>query len=109
MTDFKEIIQLKSSEWSGCSWCKEGKLPEALDERVNHYVSKHGFKILHVGQETTWDMNSNAWHMTVAVLGHQKPPKKQPVPRITGFNIVFTDPSGKKKVIKKIKVPKPLT
>jgi hypothetical protein len=52
----------------GCSLCHEKwKDWESLEERVNHYL-KHGYKLLHVGQETS-RANEGLYHATVAVLG----------------------------------------
>jgi len=39
-----------------------------IDERINHLL-KHGYKLLHVGQETTTDPDGKPWHTTVAILG----------------------------------------
>jgi hypothetical protein len=38
-------------------------------ESINHYINDHGYKILHVGQESSWDSEGSPWQSTVAVLG----------------------------------------
>jgi hypothetical protein len=40
-----------------------------LDQQVNHLLEEHGWRLLHVGQETTDDRDGNPWQHTVAVLG----------------------------------------
>jgi len=39
-----------------------------IDERINHLLN-HGYKLLHVGQETITDSDGKPWHTTVAILG----------------------------------------
>jgi hypothetical protein len=36
---------------------------------LNHYISVHGYYILHIGQETSTDMEGRPWQSTVAILG----------------------------------------
>lgn len=39
-------------------------------ELINHYIRKHGYKLLHVGTETQYGVHEKGlWHDTVAVLG----------------------------------------
>jgi hypothetical protein len=45
-----------------------------LSDRINHFIEAHGYRLLHVGTETSHDSNGNPWHSTVAVLGHDDPP-----------------------------------
>ena len=37
-------------------------------ESINHYISAHGYKLLHVGQQTSRDSMGNPWQLTVALL-----------------------------------------
>jgi hypothetical protein len=43
-----------------------------FDESVNHYLKEHGYKLLHVGQETSSDGEGNLWQKTAAVIGKEK-------------------------------------
>jgi len=39
-----------------------------LGNRIQHYLD-HGYKLLHVGSETSHDDEGKPWHSTVAVVG----------------------------------------
>jgi hypothetical protein len=73
MTDVKEVIEVSSNELKQCPHYPAAfkfSAPETpLDERINHFIKQHGYKLLHVGQQTTSDADSNPWQTTVAVLG----------------------------------------
>jgi hypothetical protein len=54
--------------------CREGNCDEApqdLDDQINHYINKHQYHLLHVGQETTYGEEGTPWQSTVAVLGRE--------------------------------------
>ena len=54
--------------------CREGdcdEAPQDLDDQINHYISKHQYHLLHVGQETTYGEEGTPWQATVAVLGRE--------------------------------------
>jgi hypothetical protein len=40
-----------------------------MHEQANHMVETHGWKLLHVGQETATDADGKPWQHTVAVVG----------------------------------------
>jgi hypothetical protein len=40
----------------------------SMEEKINHVLS-HGYKILHIGQETTESSRGDLWQNTVAILG----------------------------------------
>lgn len=42
---------------------------EKVAESINHYIQDHGYRLLHVGAETSRDLEGNPAHHTVAVLG----------------------------------------
>lgn len=69
MQDVKTIVTIKSMEIEKCIHCTEN-VKYSFDEIVNHYIQKHGYKILHVGQYTEHDMNEKPFHGTVAVIGN---------------------------------------
>jgi hypothetical protein len=39
-----------------------------IGKEIQHYL-EHGYKLLHVGQETSYDDDGKPWHSTVAVVG----------------------------------------
>jgi len=42
-------------------------------------------RLLHVGQETDWNSEGEAYHQTVAVLGHDGPPEEKPKVDLSGL------------------------
>jgi len=68
-----EILRLSTMECRGfCKVCGEDIRPtEDFEMAVNHYLKKHGFILLHIGQETSHG-DKEYWHSTVAVLGKPK-------------------------------------
>jgi len=41
-----------------------------LSDKINHYLEKHNYTLLHIGQETGRDIdNGKAWHDTIAIIG----------------------------------------
>ena len=57
-------------EEEGCDFgFKEDVDQTDFEVKVNHYLQEHGYKLLHVGQETSNDMDGNPWQETVAILG----------------------------------------
>lgn len=63
------IVHISTDVSTGCEHCHfsiGGGLRFA--ESINHYIEQHGYKLLHVGAETTGD-SSAPWHTTVAVVG----------------------------------------
>jgi hypothetical protein len=74
----KGIIKLSSSIWRGCEHCHE-RMGDSIEDQIAHYVQAHGYRLLHVGQESTHHPDGrDLWHSTVAILGHDDPPAKAP-------------------------------
>ncbi len=66
----KHVVHISTDVVSPCEHCgKWDRIDIGLDERVNHYVKQHGYKLLHVGTETSHDDKGNPWHSTVVVVG----------------------------------------
>jgi hypothetical protein len=70
-TSPKQLVEIRSNVISGCKHCQAWGLSDPPDvaERVTHYIKNHGYKLLHVGQETIDDMNGNPWQTTVIIVG----------------------------------------
>jgi hypothetical protein len=66
----QHTVQINSSITKSCQHCGNIGLSSEPDvaEQINHYL-KHGYKVLHVGQETSRDANGDQWQSTVAILG----------------------------------------
>lgn len=88
MQDIKNVIQIMSGIIDGgCDHCHDeiksfpimGVCDEYHTNKVNHYVQKHGYKILHVGQYTDTEVDGGLWHGVIFVLGHNEIlPLKEP-------------------------------
>jgi hypothetical protein len=70
----QEILSIRGGFATTCPECDaqlwEGDDPlDWFDQQTNHLLSAHGWRLLHVGQETTRDLDGTPWHQTVAVLG----------------------------------------
>ena len=86
MTDIKHVVKIMSGCYSGCcEHCNDGIETGGSDvhndyfeNAINHYVQKHGYKILHIGQYSDTDFEHSMWHGTVAILGHTEilPPRE---------------------------------
>jgi hypothetical protein len=68
--DAQHLVQLSSNEPGPCEECDEWhwSLDYSVIEHANHYITAHGYRVLHVGQETS-RTEDGLWHSTVIVLG----------------------------------------
>ena len=61
------VVHLNTQNDMDCIHCDQ--VEHLLDAAINHYIKAHGYRLLHVGQETSYDDDANPWYMTAAVLG----------------------------------------
>jgi hypothetical protein len=59
------------SSRASCEHCHHEQGGLDFPASINHYIEQHGYRLLHVGTETTDDKNGNPWHCTIAVLGKE--------------------------------------
>ncbi len=84
MADFKgitHVVEISSVIGKSCEHCSEAigggyADDQSIDKSINHYIQEHGYKLLHIGSETTRDDKGRPYDTTVAVLGIAKPPAK---------------------------------
>jgi hypothetical protein len=72
LDDIKHIIHITTWHEPFCEFCEDQhsrKRLHSLDFAVNHYIEKHGYKLLYLGQETNIDQQGNFLNCTVAVVG----------------------------------------
>lgn len=72
MESVTRIQQLFSDVVGACPVCDDLSHPnddEWLQEQTNHLIQEHGWKVLHVGQESTTDRDGNLCQRTTVVLG----------------------------------------
>jgi len=74
-TQFKDIshtVYLSSNIGKNCEHCDYWIGPPKNNDfssGINHYLSKHDYKLLHVGQEASEDRDGRTIHFTVAIVG----------------------------------------
>ena len=68
--DIEHIVHISTNMESSCQICGERQTdPEYFEKLVNHYLEKHGYKLLHIGSEWERDAEGKSCHHTVAVVG----------------------------------------
>lgn len=66
----KHTIYLSTDTGYRCEICShEGEWNHNFAKAINHYIEKHGYKILHIGQDAKETGKGNPISDTVAVLG----------------------------------------
>ena len=65
----KHVVNISTDIGTKCEHCDVGIGLENFAGSINHYIEKHGYKLLHVGTETHHDAESKPWHSTIALLG----------------------------------------
>jgi len=82
MEGVKRTTTISSNIGRGCVHCNESIGPkdqsDDITESINHYITAHGYRLLHVGTQTSHDMDGKLLHSTVAILGHDDPPALKP-------------------------------
>ena len=76
----KRTTQLSTNIGRSCEHCGTmvGSNDDGdLSDSINHYISEHGYELLHVGTQTSRG-DEGLWHHTVAVLSHDNPPAIAP-------------------------------
>ena len=70
MAEAKKGIELRSGVFKSCPECggAETHMDASMEQKINHVLS-HGYKIQHIGQETTDSSSGDLWQVTVAILG----------------------------------------
>ena len=78
----RRSVQLSSEIVTSCDHCQEsvggGLGDTSLTGSINHYITAHGYRLLHVGTETSLGSDGKPWHNTLAILGHDDPPAVKP-------------------------------
>ena len=75
----KGIVEVNSDTSHGCELCDFRIKGDEFSEAVNHYISKHGLRLLHIGNRTARDHQGELWTMSVAILGSDAGIPKQEV------------------------------
>jgi len=65
----KHVVQLSTNIGESCKHCSTQVGIDNFASGINHYIQQHDYKLLHVGSETSRDMEGKIYNSTVAVLG----------------------------------------
>jgi hypothetical protein len=82
----RRATEIASNISRRCDHCNEmvgGGLGDgSVADSINHFITAHGYRLLHVGSQTNHGPNGEPWHNVVAVMGHDNPPPVQPPARV---------------------------
>ena len=81
MEQTKRTTEISSNINRGCEHCRESVGPSndgGITDSINHYINEHGYRLVHVGTQTSHGPDGKPWHNTVAVLAHDNPPALAP-------------------------------
>lgn len=68
------LVQLRSNVGQSCRECGDGTGWEGdIAAQANHYMIEHGYRVVHVGQETERASDGSLWHSTAIVIGTDDP------------------------------------
>jgi hypothetical protein len=71
IANITRVVQLRSDVHRLCEDCREFRTDDNVGNAINHYL-QHGYVLLHVGTQTTNDLDRKPRHSTVAIMGLQK-------------------------------------
>lgn len=64
----KSVIHITTNSFScRCQECNE--LPKNFEDAINHYLAKHGYKLLNAGTVSSLHSNGSLVHDTAVLLG----------------------------------------
>ncbi|GMT46668.1 MAG: hypothetical protein IEMM0007_0234 [bacterium] len=63
----ENIMQITPESVQSCEACNER--PNDFADAVNHYLNMHGYKLLHVGTQSSKTDHGEVVHDVIAVLG----------------------------------------
>jgi len=74
----KHLVEITTNASKGCEECDSVLSGvENFAGAVNHYLQVHGYRLIHLGSQTSHDYQGNPWQSTIAVLGTDKAPKRK--------------------------------
>ncbi|HEY2881750.1 MAG TPA: hypothetical protein VGJ15_04940 [Pirellulales bacterium] len=67
----ERVIAVRSNIGDRCKVCDApiGFSNNGFTDSINHYITEHDFRLLHIGTETEGGENNSLWQVTVAILG----------------------------------------
>jgi hypothetical protein len=77
MEHVKRTTEVSSDLSRACEHCGQligGYAFYSLTDGINHFIEKHGYRLLHLGTRTQRSKDGQPQHREVAILGHDDPP-----------------------------------
>jgi hypothetical protein len=71
IVNMKHVVQISSDVHGPCEDCGDFRTDNNVGNAINHYL-EHGYVLLHVGSQTTNDLDGKLRHSTVAIMGLKK-------------------------------------
>ena len=68
-SDIKHVVRICTNEPSRCEHCDFQIRSHSFAEAINHYISEHGYAVIHIGTESAMTNKDEPYHTTVAMLG----------------------------------------
>jgi PP-loop superfamily ATP-utilizing enzyme len=69
LLNIKIVIHITTNNYSSrCNLCNE--LPTSFQDAINHYLSKHNYKLLNAGTESSQHSDGSLVHDTAVLLGN---------------------------------------
>ncbi|HXT69381.1 MAG TPA: hypothetical protein VN700_06490 [Vicinamibacterales bacterium] len=63
------VVEISSNIGRGCQHCDQFVGLEKFAESITHYITKHGYRLLHVGTQSELGDDGKPLHHTVAIVG----------------------------------------
>lgn len=60
------VVNIGTDTITGCQHCRTRIGLDDFAGSINHYLTKHGYKLLHIGTVTSRDDEGKPWHSRVA-------------------------------------------
>ena len=78
----RRVTRISTDLYRNCEHCNSRVGWSDFAASINHYISAHSYRLLHVGTETTQDRDGKPWQTTVAILGCDNPPLLKELPHV---------------------------
>ena len=75
ISEITHVVELSSNRVYGhCKLCQSAirQGNDLLDMEINHYIEKHGYRLIHVGTQSQVDRLGRLISVTVALMGRPK-------------------------------------
>lgn len=67
--DINHVVHISTEYGASCEHCNMRIGFDNFAESINHYIEKHGYRLLHVGTETSYVDDKGLKDNSVAIVG----------------------------------------